>query len=223
MTSSKKGFSAHQLHRSLGITYKSAWHMAHRIRHAMQEQPLKAVLGENGGPVECDETYVGGKPRKGTGIVSKRGRGTKKTPVMVLVERDGSARTKVLERMTGDNLKAEIRTHVHPDASIHTDENSAYNGIGAEYAGGHHTINHSEGEYSRDGVCTNTAESFFGLVKRQFIGTNHSYSKKHMPRYIAETEFRWNRRKMGDGDRREEIIRAIKGKRLTYRQPKNPD
>lgn len=166
-----------------------------------------------------DESYVGGKPRKGTGP-HKRGRGTKKAPIVVLVERNGKAKAARLERVDGEHLKGEIRQNVVSTATIFTDENAAYTGIGEEFDGGHHTVNHGAGEYARGSVNTNTAESFFALVKRQHFGTNHQYAKKHLPRYIAETEFRWNRRKMNDGERRDEVIRATEGKRLTYREPK---
>lgn len=213
--SSKKGFSAHQLGRVLGITYKSAWHLAHRIRHAMQEQPLKGLLS---GTIEVDETYIGGKPRKKG--VSKRGRGTKKAPVVVLVERDGKARSMPVERVTSKELKGAIREIVDRESTINTDELNVYKGIGKDFKGGHKTVNHGLGEYSRDDVHINTAESYFALLKRGVNGTFHHVSKHHLHRYCDEFAFRWNSRKVDDGQRVRLLVKEIGGKRLTYKQPK---
>jgi transposase-like protein len=141
MCSHKKGVSALQLQRNLGLhSYQSAWYLAHRIRLAMKQDPLASKLK---GVVEVDETYVGGKPRKGKRdqsgdlIVNKRGRGTKKVPVVALVERDGNIRTRVVEHVNADNLKAAIRENVNPKAAIQTDELNLYKGIGQEFEGGH--------------------------------------------------------------------------------------
>jgi transposase-like protein len=160
MTSSKKGVSSHQIARECGITQKSAWFLKHRIREVMKMEPMASMLR---GTVEVDETYVGGKPRPGIGL-HKRGRGTKKTPVMVLVERDISARAMPLENVTGETLKNEIAVNVAKEAIVITDELASYAGVreGDE----HRTVSHSAGEYTRldeDGVRvhTNTAESFF--------------------------------------------------------------
>lgn len=215
---SKKGISAHQLHRQLGITYKSAWHLAHRIRHAMAEEPLKAVLGGNGGTVEVDEVYIGGKPRF-KGPHNKRGRGTAKAPVVALVERDGRVRAKHIANLTGDTLKGAIRECVDKNSRIVTDELASYNGIGSEFDGGHHTVDHGAKEYVRGDIFTNTAESYFALLKRGIHGTYHHISTTHLDRYCNEFSFRWGARKVNDGERREAIIRAIQGKRLTYKQP----
>ena len=210
--SSKKGMSAHQIHRTLDLTYKTAWHLVHRIRHCMREEPLQGMLS---GTVEVDETYVGGKTRGG-----KRGRGAEnKTPVMVLVERNGQARSKPVESVSGKELKGEIKKNVETSSTIMTDEWSAYNGIGKDYAGGHHTVNHSAGEYSRGDVYTNTAESFFSLIKRGHYGTFHKMSKKHLHRYVDEFTFRWNHRKATDFQRTEAALRCAPGKRLMYQEP----
>ena len=226
LCSSKKGFSALQLQRELGLgSYKSAWFMLHRIRHAMESGSMEQSLS---GAVEVDETYVGGKPRHGNkknGKPAKRGRGTDKAPVVVLVERDGQARSKPIPRVDGDNLKAEIRENVAPQAVILTDEWAAYKGIGAEYEGGHETVNHSQKQYVRwqeeSGlpIHTNTAESFFALIKRGHYGVYHQMSKKHLHRYCAEYEFRWNHRKVTDHERTEAVIRQVGGKRLMYETP----
>jgi transposase-like protein len=220
--SHKKGVSALQLQRNLGLhTYRAAWFLAHRIRLAMKQDPLASKLG---GIVEVDETYVGGKPRKGkkdadgNPIVNKRGRGTKKTPVVALVERDGRIRTRVVEHVNADNLKTAIRDNVNQQAAIQTDELNLYKGIGQEFAGGHQTVNHSQGEYARGNVNTNTAESFFALLKRGVHGTFHHISKTHLPRYCDEFSFRWDERKVTDGTRTVEAIRGAAGKRLIYKE-----
>jgi transposase-like protein len=216
MTSSKKGFSAHQLHRTIGVTYKTAWFMAHRIRYAMRQSDFTPLSGV----VEVDETYVGGKPRKTRGPVNKRAdrRYTDKTPVFALVERNGRAIAMPLERVRGAEMKKMMRDMIQPEAKIMTDESTLYRGTEKHFAS-HETVNHTRKEYARGDVTTNSVESFFALVKRQHYGTNHQYSKKHMPAYITETEFRWNARKLTDEDRREQAIRGIEGKRLTYRRP----
>ena len=220
MCASKKGISALQLQRALDLkSYKSAWFMCHRLRHAMQEEPMKALLS---GSVEVDETYVGGKPRKGTGIVNKRGRGTKKTPVLVLVERDDRAVSKPIERITAKELKGTIKELVSDEATIFTDELSSYTGIGRYFAGGHHVVKHSAGEYARGKnyeIHSNTAESFFSLLKRGINGAYHHVSKKHLFRYCAEFDFRWNTRKESDSDRTTIAMRKTIGKRLTYKTP----
>lgn len=220
MTSSKKGVSSHQLRRELGITVKSAWFLSHRIREAMKKEPLAGMLK---GTVEADETYVGPrKPRqKGT---SKRGRGTSKQPVMVLVERDGQAFAKPVDHVDAKTLKTAIRECVDPSATLMTDEWSAYQGIGKDFAGGHKTVNHREKEYGRresDGtlVSSNTAESWFALLKRAHYGIHHQMSKRHLHRYCHERTFMWDHRKLTDGERLVAAIKATEGKRLMYREP----
>ena len=221
--SSKKGFSALQLKRDLGLgSYRTAWFMFHRIRHALESNE-----GLLGGTVQADETYVGGqaknkhksqKPKEGL----KRGRSTEKTPVAVLVEGDGSVKAKPVERVDQRTLSRNIKAHVAKTATIVSDEWSGYAGIGDHFDGGHEVIRHKDGEYVRvtpDGtiVTTNTAESFAALLKRGHYGTFHQYSKKHMHYYIAEAEFRWNHRKVSDAQRRDAAISAADGKRLMYR------
>ncbi len=213
LCSSKKGLSALQLQRQLGIgSYRSAWHMAHRIRHAMSVGPLAELLK---GTVEVDETYVGGKPRKGTGK-HKRGRGTKKVPVVALVERSGRVHAHKLERVNAKNLKEAIRENVHKSASIMTDELGSYRGIGTEFEGGHHVVTHSKGEYKRGDAGTNEVEAYFALLKRGVMGSFHHISKQHLDRYCDEFSFRWNYRKSSDSERTIEAIRCAEGKRLTY-------
>lgn len=213
-STSKKGVAALELHRQTGVSYKSCLFMLHRIRFAMAD----SAQGPLSGDVEVDETYVGGKPRyKGQ---SKRGRGTKKQPVLAMVERGGNVRTKPIANVTGDTLKGLIRENVARSARIITDENSAYTGIGKEYAGGHETVCHSAREYARGDVHSNTVEGFFSSVKRGINGIYHAVSKEHLHRYMAEFEFRYNNRHLDDGDRTVKAILSAEGKRLMYKQPK---
>jgi transposase-like protein len=215
---SKKGVSALEIKRHCQISYKSALFLMNRIRYAMSpnagEPPLTGV-------VECDETYVGGKPRKGTGI-HKRGRGTKKTPVFAAVQRGGNIRRRVIANVTGETLKAAIREEVHSDSIIITDEHTGYKGIGKHFTGGHHSVNHGSGEYARGGVHTNTAESSFALVKRGIVGVYHNVSKDYLHRYLWQFDFLWNGRKLNDGERTVLAIRNAEGKRMMYSAPVQP-
>lgn len=216
MCSHKKGVSALQLQRNLGLhSYKSAWYLAHRIRAAMKKDPLASLLK---GVVECDETYVGGKPRKDSGKKNKRGRGTKKVAVMALVERQGNAVSQPIEKVNAITLKGAIREIVDRQSTIMTDEWKSYRGIGREFAGGHGVVNHGLGEYVNGDISTNTAESYFALLKRGVHGTFHHVSKQHLAKYCDEFSFRWNYRKVNDGTRAEAAIRGVDGKRLTYKK-----
>lgn len=218
MTSSKKGVSSHQIARELDVTVKSAWFMTHRVRESMKDGAQGQVLQ---GAVEVDETYVGGKPRyRG---VSKRGRGTSKQPVMVLVEREGNAVCRPIPTVDSATLKNEIAVRVAKQAVILTDELPSYNGVGEAFEGGHETINHGSKQYVRVQpeselpIHTNTAESFFSLLKRSHYGIHHQMSKKHLHRYCTERAFMWNHRKVADGVRMVEAIKGAEGKRLMYR------
>jgi len=218
LCSAKKGISALQLQRELKLgSYRTAWHMAHRIRHAMSKEPLAGLLR---GTVEVDETYVGGKPRPQAGAPkAKRGRGTKKTPIVALVERGGKVRARKVERVDGATLKAAIRENVDRSATIMTDEWPAYRAIGTEFAGGHKAVNHGQGEYARGDAHVNTAESYFALLKRGVMGSFHHISKQHLDRYCDEFSFRWDHRKTTDSERTIEAIKGAEGKRLSYRDP----
>lgn len=212
-STSKKGVSALEIHRQTGISYKSSLFMLHRIRYAMSD----SVQGPLNGDVEVDETYVGGKPRyKGQ---SKRGRGTSKQAVVALVERGGRVKTKPVADVTAKTLKTAIRECVHADARIITDENPSYRGIGSEFNGGHEAVCHSIKEYVRGDIHSNTVEGFFSSVKRGLNGIYHSVSKKHLHRYMAEFEFRYNNRELADGERTTAAIKASEGKRLLYKEP----
>ncbi len=163
LCASKKGMSAHQLHRLLGITYKSAWFMAHRIREAIRQEPLASKLK---GTVEVDETYVGGKSH-----AFGRSPATK-TPVVALVERNGRVVAHPVERVTAKELKGSIRRHVHRDSQIMTDELASYQGIGDEFTYGHLTVRHSAGEYAWGPVSTNTVEGFFSFMSARSTCTD---------------------------------------------------
>jgi transposase-like protein len=218
MASSKKGFSALQLQRNCGIgSYRTAWFLAHRIREAMRYEPVAGMLK---GQVQVDETYVGGKPRRGTGD-HKRGRGTSKAPVVALVETDGKVHSRHVERISSKNLRAAIVETCDPKTKLVTDEFPAYRRATVGF-GGHSKVNHSRGQYvNRKGLHTNTAESFFALLKRGVHGTFHHVSKKHLPRYCAEFDFRWNGREVTDSERRDTAVKGSDGKRLMYHQPIN--
>lgn len=216
MTSSKKGISSHQIARECGITQKSAWFLNHRIREAMKQEPMVTMLT---GTVEADEVYMGGKTRLG-----KRGRGSeRKTPVLVLIEREGGrAHAAPLERADGKSIREVARKVIDPEAMIHSDEWGGYNGIGKEF-GGHKVVNHRRKQYVRtikrtgEMVTTNTAESFNALMKRGHYGIFHHYSKHHLHRYCNEFSFRWSNRQVTDGERMVTAIRGAEGKRLMYR------
>lgn len=218
--SAKKGVSALQLKRQLGLgSYKTAWHLCHRIRWAMQNGEMPGLLGSNGGVVEIDETYVGGKRRRGE-PARKRGRGTPKTPVVALVDRAGKVYSKPLERVDGVTLRETALRVVDRSASVFTDELSSYSGIGFYFKGGHETVNHSADEFSRGRVHVNTAESYFALIKRGIIGSFHHVSKEHLHRYCAEFDFRWNHRKVTDWQRTLVALSRGDGCRLTYEPTK---
>ena len=211
---SKKGVSALEIQRQCQISYPSALFLMHRIRCAMT--PEHGASAKLSGIVECDETYIGGKPRKFTGF-HKSGRGTKKTPVFGMVQRDGNIHRRVVANVSGKTLKSAIRECVDKDAMIITDEWPAYRGIGKEFNGGHAVINHGIFQYANGGISTNTAESSFAILKRGIVGIYHAVSKKHLHRYVGEFDFRWNTRKMNDGERIVAAVQNAAGKRLDFK------
>jgi transposase-like protein len=216
---SKKGISAHQIHRMLGVTYRSAWFMAHRLRYAMTAQPLAAKLK---GTVEIDEGYIGGKRKGGRGRTPADG--GRKAAVAVLVERDGRVRAMPMERIDGGSMERAIRQHVEPGSKLMTDETNIYSSIrvkGHQKIAGmeRQSVNHGSGEFVRGDVYTNTAEGFISLLKRGIVGTFHHVGKGHLGKYVSEFEFRYNARKVADKDRPSLIVAGAEGKRLTYKQP----
>jgi len=212
--SSKKGVSALEIQRNCQISYKSALFLMNRIRFAMSPDYTEPRLD---GIVECDETYIGGKPRKIAG--KGYGPARKKTPVFVAVERDGNIRRRVMPHVTGDNIKAAMCQIIAPTAAIQTDESNVYCGSSKFFRGGHETVCHSAYEYARGEVTTNTAESSFALVKRGIYGVYHNVSREYLYRYIWQFDFMWNGRKLNDGERTVLAIKSAEGKRLMYKAP----
>jgi transposase-like protein len=229
MASSKKGISAHQLMRNLGLgSYRTAWFMAHRIREAMGDHDPEP-LGGKGKTVEIDETFIG-KPDQvfvnGKGWQGKRGTATKRK-VLTMVERGGRSISVKVEDLTVDTLKMVIGKHVVLDSAIHTDEAQHYKAIGKKFAE-HSAVNHSEEEYvRREGeklVTTNTVEGFFGVFKRGMTGVYQHCAEHHLQAYLNEFDFRYsNRVKLGvsDIERARRAIKGAQGKRLTYRNPRS--
>jgi len=216
---SKKGISAHQIHRMLGVTYRSAWFMAHRLRYAMTSEPLATKLS---GTVEIDEGYIGGKRKGGRG--RRPADGGRKAAVAVLVERGGNVRAMPMERIDGASMEREIRNYVDSSSRLMTDETNIYSSIrvrGQQQIAGmeRQTVNHGTGEFVRGDVHTNTAEGFISLLKRGIVGTFHHVGKGHLGKYVSEFEFRYNARKVADKDRPVLIVNGAEGKRLTYKQP----
>jgi hypothetical protein len=214
MSSSKKGISAHQLHRLLGITYKSAWFMAHRIRESMKDTSTEP-MGGKGKAVEMDETYIGHK----RGYTKAKGVGHKMA-VVSLVERGGKVRSFKVDRATGPALAKIARENAKSESNFNTDEAVRYRAIGKTFAK-HDVVNHGQAEYARGDATTNTIEGFFSIFKRGMKGVYQHCDERHLHRYLAEFDFRYsNRAKLGvsDSERAEKAVAGIVGKRLTYRR-----
>jgi transposase-like protein len=233
MAASKKGISAHQLHRLLGVTYKTAWFMAHRIREAMKEDVKSAgPLGGEGKTVEADETYIGKRetPRKlsrgriANPTKSGKSGGAQKRIVVGLVERGGKARMFHLNDATASTVRDVLVKNVSRDTTLYTDSSRLYTRTGEEYAA-HKTTNHAAGEYARrEGdvvVHSNTIEGVFSVFKRGMVGVYQHCGEAHLHRYLAEFDFRYNRRaalKISDAERAADLLRNARDKRLTYRR-----
>ncbi|HXW39862.1 MAG TPA: IS1595 family transposase [Xanthobacteraceae bacterium] len=218
MVSSKKGISALQLSRMLGITYKSAWFMSHRIREQMTLAAKRGPLGGEGKIVEADETWIGGKEaNKHVGVRNKKNiGGMGKKPVMALTERGGESRSFRIASVSGKTLRPVLVSNVSRKSSLMTDQGGGYFRVGKEFAR-HETVNHGADEYVRGDAHTNTSESRFSLMKRAVYGAHHNVSEAHLTRYLAEWDFKWNTRKISDGERAAIALKGIEGKRLTYR------
>ncbi|WP_428489124.1 IS1595 family transposase [Rhodopila sp.] len=220
MASSKKGISAHQLHRMLKVNYRTAWFMEHRIRECMDHIKDTTPMGGPGGIVEIDETFIGKKE----GFEAKRGYAHKHA-VMTLIERradGGRSRSFHVAGTAAADLLPIIKAHVNSGSHIMTDEAGQYANLGKHFAGDDYTT-HSKGEYVRDGyIHTNTAEGFYSVFKRGMQGVYQHCGEQHLHRYVAEFDFRYNNRvKLGvdDTERTFRAIRGAKGKRLMYQQP----
>lgn len=225
LTASKKGMSSHQLMRMLGVTYKTAWFMSHRIREAMTETSAPPIGGE-GKVIEADEAYLG-KRETPVPSASREGRpylkrklSEQKRPIFALVERGGEARVYHMPVVTSANIRDALVRNADRASRLHTDESRLYPLVGTEFAT-HETINHAAKEYARDDVTTNTVEGFFGVLKRGMKGVYQHCGEQHFQRYLNEFAFRYNNRsKLGinDTERALMALRGIAGKRLTYRR-----
>jgi len=213
MSSNKNGVAAFELHRTLGVTNKTAWFMCHRIREAMKRGEVNLLEGV----IEADETFIGGK--EGNRHATQRAKGPKpKTAVLTLIEtHTGEARSRVVPDVTGASLQKAMEGQVEASRSIlHTDEATAYQAIGARFMA-HGRVNHSQSEYVAGNVTTNHAEGFFSQLKRSIDGTHHHVSTTHLPRYLAEFDFRYSTRRLSDTQRMVRLVGQTGGRRLTYR------
>lgn len=216
MCASKKGISSNQLHRTLGVTLKTAWFMSHRIREAMRSDGT-VQFGSGGGVVEVDETFIGTKFKK-----RKTARGyAHKNAMLSLVDRTtGQSKSFVVKDVTKATLLPILRENIAKEATVYTDEAKQYTFLGREFAA-HDFTTHSKGEYGRGVVHTNTIEGYFSIFKRGMKGVYQHCNKKHLHRYAAEFEFRYNNRVangLNDTDRADSALEGIVGKRLTYRR-----
>jgi transposase-like protein len=234
MAASKKGISAHQLHRALDLDYKSAWFMCHRIREAMRGTGFSGPLGGEGEIVEADETYYGpiDKAKVRTKTTSgrpytKSGKGgpSNKRPIVALVERGGNVRTFHVPVANKETVTKIVRENIARESRLHTDESRLYHGSESHFVA-HETVTHTHDEYVRyeDGraIHTNSAEGYFSIFKRGMRGVYQHCSEKHLHRYLAEFDFRYNNRvRLGidDTTRAGNVVRQAGGKRLMYQRP----
>ena len=214
ITSHKKGIASTQLAKDIGVTQKTAWFMAHRLRDAARTKSFNTPLS---GMVEADETFIGGKEKNKH--ASKRTEGSQggagKAVVMGMLERGGDVRAFHLKHGVAGYIPFMVDHHVAKGSTLLTDEAGAYKSLGSEYV--HHSVNHSAGEYVRDGFAhTNSIEGVWSLLKRQIYGIHHFVSPKHLDRYVSEMTWRYNRREMDEGNRVNALIAGSDG-RLTYK------
>lgn len=222
LCASKKGISAHQIHRMLGVTYKTAWFMCHRLREAMNDSGSSGPLGGPGKVLEADETLIG--PSRdifvsGRGWRKESGQSTKRK-IITLVERGGRARSIKVAELKAGTVRKVLMANASRESHLMTDEAKFYPRIGREFAK-HDSVNHSIGEYARGDVTTNTVEGYFSIFKRGMRGVYQHCGDKHLQRYLYEFDFRYsNRQALGvdDAERAEKALKGIVGKRLTYRR-----
>lgn len=215
LCSSKKGISSHQLHRVLEVSYEAAWFMSHRIREAMRDGSL-APMGGDGKIIEADETFIGNKKN-----VQKRRGYSHKHAVLSLVQRGGQVRSFKIDTASKASIKPIVEANLAKESMLMTDEASYYTPIGRDFKH-HFTVEHSAGEYVRGSVHTNTLEGYFSIFKKGMKGVYQHCSEKHLHRYLAEFDFRYNNRValgVEDEARTVRAIQGAKGKRLTYKQP----
>jgi transposase-like protein len=216
MCASKNGVSAREIERKYGLTPRSAWHMTHRIREAMRDNGLGMFVGT----IVADETFIGGKPANRHG--HRRGVGgqgySEKVPVLSLVNRTtGEVRSKRVIAVDGATLRKAIAEQVDMAGSVlHTDSGKQYLAVAPEFAA-HETVDHRAGEYARGDVTTNHAEGYFSQLKRSLDGTHHRVSVEHLPRYLAEFDYRYSTRHITDAQRVDDLLSRVAGRRLAYK------
>lgn len=214
LASSKKGISAHQLHRTLKVTYKTAWFIAHRLREAMRDATM-APMGGAGSIVEVDETFIGrleGQPKGKSGFAHKN-------IVLTLVERGGSARSFHVDSTSVADIVPIVRANIRRESDLMTDEANQYRALGKEFAS-HGAVHHAAKEYARGDTNTNTVEGYYSIFKRGMKGVYQHCAEKHLHRYLAEFDFRYSNRValgVNDDARTARTLKGISGKRLTYR------
>jgi transposase-like protein len=223
LCSSKKGVSSHQIHRTIGVTYKTAWFMTHRIREAMKDGSFSFIGGE-GKTVEADETYLNKSPKtRKTGPLHAR----TGVQVLSLVERGGPIRSMFIDHknvgefLKKDSVRSALNRHLDPKSRLVTDGSKVYETV-MPSKDQHEAVDHSKFEWKRGDVHTNTLEGFFSIFKRGLVGTYQHMDNKHLDRYLAEFDFRFNNRAangVSDRERTMTAMKGIEGKRLTYRQP----
>jgi transposase-like protein len=217
LSASKKGMSSHQLHRMLGVTYKTAWFMTQRIREALREGSF-GPLGGGGKIVEADETYVGGKERnKHVGKRNKHNIGGQgKEIAFALVERGGKVRSFHVPSVSASTLRPILKAQIDNASMLVTDDAGQYRHMHKDFK--HEKVNHSIDEYVRGDIHTNTIEGYFSIFKRGITGVYHHVSPQHLKRYLGEFDFRYNTRDITDMERAVLAVKGIEGKRLTYRR-----
>lgn len=210
LVSSKKGMSALQISRMLGVTYKSAWFMCHRLREAMKDE--SGPLGGEGKIVESDETFIGG--RNGNRAYTKP---APKKKVVALVERNGRARSFHIANIHANTIRSALVTNIDRASTLMTDEANHYKSVGREFARHGHML-HAGREYARGDIYSNSAENFFSILKRGVVGTYHHWSAAHLHRYLVEFDFRYSTKDISDRERADKSLVGAFGKRLTYRR-----